>query len=354
MNLYNVPFGVWNNIIMVVYSLIIGFFVAYDYGTIVSSSITLAAYAIVCIAICYVSYEENSFEWILNILVLLATLCALYAFFFGSLWKGYGKTLSTINNPHFFAAVMNLGTFSIVYRIKDVGKKLAALWIVLIGFFLYSIIECGSRKYLIATSLMLLIWIVTTLKDKWVQGDSQQKFIAIIVFLSTISIVCYFYNRFYLNSDSFSRMMNNDDLGNQNRIEFYKKALEIFREYPLFGGGYDQFRYWSKIGGYAHSTYAEAIADFGFVGCVIYFSPIVFTSYNIIKRSFHNHMEYRSTQLLAFCIAELFIGIGQIFFMEFHHFIAWTILFYYSYKSEDYNPYNVKYNRKNYKYIRNY
>ncbi len=332
LDLNNVPFGVWNNLIMVAYSIIVGSFVAYNYSRILSSSVTLAAYSVVCIAICYVSYEEKSFNWVLNMLIALAGLSAVYAFFRGAVWEGYGKTLSLNNNPHFFAAVMNLGTFSIIFRIKDAEKRVSILWIVLIGFFLYSIIGCGSRKYLIATSLMLIVWIITSVKERWAKGDTQQK-VTTILMLFCIAILVYFiYRRFYINSDSYSRMMDSDDLGNQKRILFYRKALEIFLDHPVFGGGYDQFRYWSGVGGYAHSTYAEAIADFGFLGCVLYFSPIIYTTFYIIKKPFYCKMNYKSLQLLTFCIAELFIGVGQIFFMEFHHFVAWTILFYYSHE----------------------
>ena len=57
-------------------------------------------------------------------------------------------------------------------------------------------------------------------------------------------------------------------------MDFYKIAWQIFVEKPLLGGGLNQFRYWSGTGAYSHSTYAEAIADFGLVGCIIYFFPI--------------------------------------------------------------------------------
>lgn len=351
MDINNVPYGVWNNLFMVVYSLVFGIFVAFDYSRIITSSVTLAAYAVVCIAICYVSYVENSFEWVLNIFIVLAVVCAAYAFFFGSVWKGYGKTLSLSNNPHFFAAVMNLGTFSIAYRIKDANKKLSIIWTILLGVLLYSIVQCGSRKYLIATALILIVWIYTSLRERWKKGDSQERIKTIIALFLIIILVYYYYSRYYISSESYSRMMDNDDMGNQNRIVFYRKAFDIFLTHPIFGGGYDQFRYWAGTGGYAHSTYAEAIADFGFVGCLLYFTPIFYTTYQIAKTSLYNR-DYKSSLLLAFCIAELFIGAGQIFFMEFHHFIAWTILFYYSHEARTKRARDSANNKKVYKYIR--
>ena len=352
-DLKNVPFGVWNNLIMVAYSLIFGYFVAFNYNTVISTSITFAAYSVVCIAICYVSNKEQSFEWVLNTLIALATLCAFYAIFFGAVWKGYGKTLSADNNPHFFAAVMNLGTFAIAYRIKEVKGRIPIIWTLLIGLFLYSIVQCGSRKYLIATALMLIIWVFVSVKERWQSEDFQQRTAAVFIFVGVIVLVYIFYRRFYMNTDIYSIMTNEEDMGDQKRIEFYQKALKIFTDSPIFGGGLDQFRYWGGRGSYAHSTYAEAIADFGFVGCVLYFSPILYASYQIFRKAFGKQKNYRNSQLLAFCIAELFIGLGQIFFMEFHHFIAWTILFYYAYepaktKTSD----NLIQTKREFKYIR--
>lgn len=352
-DLRNVPFGVWNNLIMVAYSLAFGYFVAFNYNTVISSSITFAAYSVVCIAICYVSYKEKSFEWVLNTLIALAVLCALYALFFGTVWKGYGKTLSADNNPHFFAAVMNLGTFAIVYRIKEAKGKIPVLWTILVGLFLYSIVQCGSRKYLIATALMLVIWIFVSVKERWQTGNFEQRTAAVVIVLGIIVLAFIFYRRFYVNTDIYSRMTNEEDMGDQKRIEFYQKSFKIFVDSPIFGGGLDQFRFWGGRGSYAHSTYAEAIADFGFVGCVLYFSPIIYASYQICRKALGSKKNYKSSQLLAFCIAELFIGLGQIFFMEFHHFIAWTILFYYSYEPAEMKASgNLIQSKRQYKYIR--
>ena len=323
-----VPYGVWNNLIVVVYSLITGSFIAYNYSTVVSSSITLAAYSIVCVSMCYVSSEEGSFEWVLKALVFLAFVCSLYAFFRGTVWEGYGRTLSSFNNPHVFAAVMNLGIFSAAYIIEDKERSRSLIYTALIVLFFYSIIASGSRKYLIASACLILIWAFTLLRVRWANGDTQDRLILIILLFVFVAVGIFIFRHMYVGSSMHQRMLDENDMGNQHRIRNYRKALEIFIENPLFGGGYDQFRYLSGAGGYAHSTYAEAIADFGLVGCIIYFTPIIVATYRIMHNAISIQRDYHSWLVFAFCISELFIGIGQIFFMEFYHFPAWMILFY--------------------------
>lgn len=329
-DLAKVPYGVWNNIIMVIYSLLTGIIVAYNYSTVISSSITFAAFSIVCIAISYVASEEGSFEWLLYVLIVLAIVCSIYAMFLGSEWENYGRTLSKTNNPHAFAAVMNLGLFSVAYTNKyenNVHSLVSAFFIIL---FYYSIIECGSRKYLIASSCITGIWIWAYFKKRWEASDIQQRVFLLLALVTVFILVFLLYRYVYLNSTAYRRMMASDDMGNQNRILFYRKAWEIFKDRPLLGGGYDQFMYYSGVNGYAHSTYAEALADFGGLGCTLYFLPLIWTTIQVIHNALFINNDYRSILLLALCLAELFLGIGQIFFMEFYHFVAWTIIFYYS------------------------
>ena len=329
-DLAKVPYGVWNNIIMVIYALLTGIFVAYNYSTVISSSITFAAFSFVCIAISYVASEEGSLDWLLYVLIVLAIVCSIYAILRGSEWKNYGRTLSLKNNPHTFAAVMTLGIFSVTYTNKNESIANSLVSAILIILFYYSIIECGSRKYLVASSCIISIWIMASFKKRWETSDIHQRILLLFALIIVFILTILFYRYVYLNSIASKRMMANDDLGNQNRILYYRKAWEIFKDRPLLGGGYDQFKYYSGSNSYAHSTYAEALADFGGLGCALYFLPLIWTTIKVINDAIFIDKDYRSILLLALCMAELFLGIGQIFFMEFYHFVSWTIIFNYS------------------------
>ena len=331
MNFSNVPYGVWNNLIMVIYTLTTGLFVSDNYATTVSSSVTFAAFSIVCVSICYASSEEGSFEWVLKVLIVTALVCALYAIFRGNDMKGYGRTLSATNNPHSFSAVMSLGIFSVAYIRRAIDERIKlVLSIGLISLFFYSIIQSGSRKYFVSSLGLIVIFIIACLK-KWLsKGDVQQRILFVFASIGFLLVALFYFKGIYYQSNMYLRMNAVDNAGNQNRIEFYKKAWEIFLDHPIFGGGYDQFQYLSGTGGYAHSTYAEAIADFGLVGSVIYFTPMIWILFRLLKEALIEERDYSSLLLAAFCLSEIFLGIGQIFFMEFYHFISWMIIFYYS------------------------
>lgn len=326
----NVPFGIWNNLALAIYSILVGFTMVENTLSILSSTITLLAYSIVCIAISYTATEEGSFEWVLKVLVALALVCSIYTLFFGVEWDRYGITMSKTNNPHNLAGVLNLGIFATAYMNRNKENKFSFISFILMMLFILVTIKCGSRKYLVANALIVTAWALAALKDKLSNEDKNQKILAVLIFIMFATVVYFISHDIFLSSNSYNRMQSNMDQGNQNRLWMYEKAWEIFLDHPIFGGGFNQFRYWSGTGGYSHSTYAEAIADFGVVGCTLYFLPILTVTCRLIRKCLNSERNYGNFVLLSFCILELFIGVGQIFFMEFHHFLVWTMLFFYA------------------------
>ena len=355
LDMSNIPYGIWNNLIIVIYALLTGILIVNDYNTVIGSSVTFASYSLVCIAICYVSSVEKSLDWLLILLIGVASICSLYALVHGYIWEGYGRTLSKTNNPHTYAAVMYLGIFSTVFIQQKSKIKRLIICTVLVSIFFYSIIECGSRKYLLVSTCFIILWICTTLKTRWIEGDTRERIHVLIIGVAVIVIGVYLYREIYMHSSISIRMMNDNDLGDKNRIKNYKKAWEIFLNHPLFGCGYDQFQYLSGTNVHSHSTYAEALADFGIIGCFLYFSPFIYTIRKLYSRVFITDKDVLSLLVLALCIAELFLGAGQIFFMDFYHFLAWTIVFYYaadtSLIKQSITIKNTT-NKRTYKYIR--
>ena len=334
----HVPYGIWNNLILVIYAVATGFFLVADFMTILRTSITLLAFAAVCIAMCYASAEEGSFEWVLKILVALALLCSIYTLIRGTQWRGYGITMSTINNPHSLGAVLNFGVFSVLYLSRNREKKLSLFSVALIVLFSIVTIRCGSRKYLLANTVIEGIWAWAVVREGWKSGDKNRKAITGLMLIAFAGAAYYIISNVYKGSDSYLRMLNSMDMGNQYRILFYKESWRIFLDHPIFGGGLDQFKVLSGTGFYAHSTYAEAIADFGIVGCVLYFVPFAAVTYRILGRALKSDRDYGDYLLLALCLSQLFIGTVQIFFMEFHLYLAWSILFFYDRSAMDSEP----------------
>ena len=341
MNHKNVPYGIWNNLILVVYAIVTGSFVSADFTVTLRSSITLFAFSAVSIVICYASAEEGSFEWVLKMIISLAVLCSLYTLTRGVGRSGYGVTMSASNNPHSLGAVLNLGIFAVAYLSRNRERKFSLFSAALIILFIIVTILCGSRKFLIANILLVGIWAWAVVLEEWTTGDTNRRIIVVMLLMVFAGIAYTIVCNVYMSSGSRLRMQDINDMGNQSRILYYERAWKIFLDHPFFGGGYNQFCILSGTGNYAHSTYAEAIADLGLVGSVMYFAPFVAVTYRIFGRVLRTEREYGDYLLFALCVSELFIGIGQVFFMEFYHFLFWSILFFYGRPTEDSEPGNL-------------
>ena len=78
------PYGVAVNVIMCVYSVITGIFVARNLNFMMSQLKSYMCYSLVCMAICYVVHVEKSIDWLVKFLVFISVVCCLQVFLHGS------------------------------------------------------------------------------------------------------------------------------------------------------------------------------------------------------------------------------------------------------------------------------
>lgn len=327
MRMEMVPTGVWVNLFLVAYCVIVGPFVAFDFNELVEALIIYAGYAVASLVICYISTLRKSIDWFLIITIITAILCGVYALFFGTKFLGYAIQLSPRNNIHILALVLVIGIFALAYRCKTTIKSLILHFIPAV-FLLYCIVESTSRKCLIAAMIVIAIWLYSSLGRFWRTGSYTSR----ILIVAVLILICYgaysYYNSYFLQSKTFARFEHfGDEESNTNRIEMYRIAFRIFTEKPIFGGGFHQFRFWSGRGGYSHSVYAESIADLGFVGTVMYFTPIITAGARLFRLAVSRNGTYASRITFAFYCAEIFLGVGQIYFLEPQHMFIFTILY---------------------------
>ena len=324
------PTGILINIVMCVYSLFTGVFVAQSTQTLISAVKTYASYSVVCFDICYITKEEKSIDWLTNFLIFSGIISSIYIIFRGSAVLGYGYVLGPTQNPNKLGLIMNLGIMSIAYKSVKT-KKHELTYFILAALFLYTIIGCGSRKSLLAALIICFFWLLTTIRQIWNKDNQLSRYIMFCLIALSAYAVYYYYSHVYIHTYSYNRMETFGNIeeshANQLRIIYYQRAFQYFLEHPVFGIGLAHFAIWNPNHGYAHSTYAEALADWGFIGCTIYFFPALAVGKRLI-----NNLVFRIdtdiTRLLcAMWIVELFLGIGQIWFYEIEHFIIWTLLY---------------------------
>jgi O-antigen ligase len=71
---------------------------------------------------------------------------------------------------------------------------------------------------------------------------------------------------------SVHRSLEYEDSSYRLRAQMIEKALQLWRQNPLFGNGLDAFRGLSGQGTYAHNNYVELLCDIGLVGVILFYA----------------------------------------------------------------------------------
>lgn len=322
-----IPYGIWNHLLMVVYSLVTGVFVALYSDTLIHTVRQYFIYFIIVYSFCFVSAHYNSYEWILRAVNIAVMICCIHLIFFGYHYSENRIVLSANSNPNLLGTILNLGLFCLLYRTKFSFKSLS--WIIPeICLLTYNIVMTGSRKSFFVATGMLMIWGYSMIGSVMKNGSKKQKVLVWIFVAIAVLAFIRFFNDFVTNTELFSRMktMKNED-SNDSRVGMYLAAFEIFKKHPFWGAGLDQYQFLSGFGLYSHSTYAEMISSFGFFGSWLYIAPFLYALYQSTVFALRSDKGFRAKLVLGFVIVEFFLGIGQIWFYDMSHFIAWTLIF---------------------------
>lgn len=326
---FRVPYGVWNSLLMVAYCIIPGLMIAYDQSILLQSVRQYFIYFIIIYAVCLISNKKGSFNWLLYSINVATLICCVHLMGWGHAYSASRIVLSPNSNPNLLGTILNIGLFAVLYRTSIKFKSIMFNFpqIVLL---LYNIVMTGSRKSFIAAVALVAIWGYSAFSQTMKSGSKKQKIVMITILICGLVFSIYYYKSFVMNTALFDRMQTmGDEESNGTRIWLYKKAFEIFLNKPLFGGGLHQYQFWSGSGGYSHSTFAEAISDFGLIGSFLYFAPFVSAIIGSFLLAYKEKCDFQSRLILGLCIVEIFWGVGQIWFMDISHFIAWTIIFLY-------------------------
>ena len=320
--------GILMGIYFGIYSLFTGLVVATNRGLLVSSIITYMAFLLICVCICIICYGENSIQWLLKCIAIVSYVCAFYTLFFGKpFYNGiYVTTMGPDNNPNALGIMMVFGMFSVLYNKKrKIGELILPLASVIL--FAYVIILTGSRKSLLCGGLLCFVWLINFVIDTHKLTNSKEKMIKYALLIAVLTIGVVYFVKHYASTASFERLtILSKDGSSSNRMEMYRESLELFKTSKLFGIGFDQFRVHSSFKTYAHSTYAELLADAGIFGCILYLYPIIKTGITLMKRIWKKP-SYQLGMLLALFLVEVFLGAAIIYMYSLDQLVIWSILY---------------------------
>lgn len=284
---------------------------------------------IVLICLMAICIMENSFSFVVNSNRVVYIIYALSMLF---LAENRGGRL-TLYNSNTDATVCLAGILLTLISIKLDKHILTLIDCGIIVFLFYCIIQTGSRKALICTTLFLAFWMVAVFKmvnkKTSIFDYDSRRFINRLFFIIGVFILVIGIPQI-TSSYAFNKILSGgDETSDGYRIIMYREAWEYFQLHPLFGIGYGMFRYTSSLNKFSHSTYAEILSCCGLYGTILYFSPYFYIAKNLIISIRNERVAQNKLKGMTFGIYFLimmFLGTGMIHFYNEKYIIMFGIM----------------------------
>lgn len=284
-----------------IYMLPVGFIFAPSSGSHMAQWVTSFEYLIMMIVIS--SLIMNSGMEAFHLLILTVAIILLILLLQSPvIYRGTDRyTIAADVNPNGLGMIFTLGIWALLYYQQKKIPLVIALGIIA-GLF-YGIILTGSRKALIAAGIIMLFWFFLCFLPNVKNGNSQWKPVVLISSILLIVLLGMLFFKLYSGSDMASRMGNlESETASGNRTDMYINGWKLFLDNPLFGFGFQGFRYYN--GYYSHATLVEVPVSSGIVGCILYYASYcvsiskVFSIFRFCKNNKEFTEEYRTTKML--------------------------------------------------------
>lgn len=191
-----------------------------------------------------------------------------------------------------------------IWLTKTKKTKVDTIWLILMLFSLFMTQKRGPLLFCII-AMVAAYFIYEKIKTKTILKFLGIVLVIIILLILVIQI-------FPSTSGLIDRLVQLDEQDDitSGRIPLYEYAISLFKQNPLFGIGWGQYRYSYVREIYAHNIYAQILAETGIVGAVLFFGAFIY-GLVISVRLLRKGKEY--SQSLRFAI--LFSFAMQVFFL---------------------------------------
>lgn len=218
-----------------------------------------------------------------------------------------------------------------LYSQKRVSVISITTLILEIALFAYTILLSGSRKAALGALAIIVAWSIFCLLPiirKYSLGKQIGFFAFAILFI--FLAIWKFGDAFNAASQVLIRRMSflSEDIGsNSDRMNLITDALDVFKEHPVAGVGWDNYRLYSYNGKYSHNTYVEILACTGIIGSII--------GYTMIGTHISTVLKLRETDkrdkmlIIILLLVLLYIFWGQILYYNVNLLLLTYVLYAY-------------------------
>ncbi|MEM4997258.1 O-antigen ligase family protein [Priestia sp. SB1] len=316
--------------LFVLTSYIFGLLIATSYGFLSSALFIFIEFLLLMFGIIYISKHDNNIDFFINVFILFSLICAITTTFKGVEY-GQGRiSMGPDNNPNSLGITMALGVCCILFKHNFKKLVFSIISFSAILLLLYVCLLTGSRKSFISVIAIFVYWFAFVIFRDIKSLKFPDKIKGLLSILLVIFLGYQLLVPLFEGSVLIQRLTLLFENGSDTREGMYNEAFTFFKQSPLVGLGFNNFRAVSMFGTYSHSTYSEALACTGIIGCILYFIPYLKLLFNyfglILSRRLDTELLKQSKIMMGFLGILLFLGIGVIHFYELTSSIAFGMV----------------------------
>jgi len=313
-------------------SLFTGSIVAVNFSHVFQSVITFIEFLVLIYGIVYISKQDKSIDYFINIFIIFSLVCGVTTVFWGVDLGNGRRAMGHLDNPNSLGILMVVGICCILYKI-DIKKGLNTLVKISVIFFLmYVIVLTGSRKSLLSAVIIFLYWLFIVVKKdlKRLGGITSLRILFTLAIIISIAYLIFY--PILKDSVLLERLKNlSKSEADVIRRNMYREAFEMFKFSPIVGVGMNNFRDLSIFKTYSHSTYAELLACTGIIGAFLYAIPYITVCIYFMKKIFSKTaitiLKKELRMMFGLYCILVFLGIGVIHFYDMTSTIAFGLIF---------------------------
>jgi O-antigen ligase len=257
--------------------------VAHTYSVVINQATFLLEVLLVLEYVTSVSERDKTLRFFYIVFAIVAILYTVSMLLGGVTHGRSGRLyLSDNSNPNSDGIILAFGVYSTLKMIdfKKLGN-LVPLFAVSVAEF-YGIFLTGSRKALILAALffafnLIKIW------NKRNELSRKAKSFLVVILVAAVVFAAYWMVPVYMRSSAFLRMQR-ADISMLDRWDIAYDAIKVFLQHPFFGVGLNNYKFYSSLHIYSHSTIPELLAGTGIFGTVLFCVPYFYVIDSLLKK----------------------------------------------------------------------
>ena len=185
----------------------------------------------------------------------------------------FGQEMDPNNQAAFLAVGIIISLFFLF------NKKHIFFSLIIMIINLYMILLTGSRGGLVSIAIAALLMFLSMKSTK---GDLYKK----VFLMSIVTLITFFVVKVFLPEDIYKRLFDfSTYAGGSNRVLIWRNSLDLLLSGNILtGSGWGAYYGYQGLEATTHNTFISMLIDVGLIGFLLFFVPLVYSSYYLFKR----------------------------------------------------------------------